>query len=228
MPEPRVYEDEYFYWPWGKVISYVAEWLIKEMPAGTRVLDYMCGTGFLLSVVSGKRPDLQLEGCSLDEEYVEYGRRKYQGLSLTYQDCMDYRPSAPLNTIVCTGGLHHLSRDLQPQFVRKVASELLEGGVFIIGEEVINTFSSENERLSAVLQLGCGLMKHLIATSAPKEMLAAAVEVFANDIQEFEFKLDMVRMYELLKRDFRIRRVVHVWPDPAEGYGDVVLICERV
>ena len=62
MPPPDTYELEYFFWPWGRLLEEVAEYVINKAPQEGFVLDYMCGTGFLLHHIGIRRSDLILAG----------------------------------------------------------------------------------------------------------------------------------------------------------------------
>src|SRR5882724_10331556 len=77
MPSPEVYEAEYLYWPWGKLINWCAEWVVRSISDGGTVFDYMCGTGYLLALIQKKRPDLQLFGCDIEPPFVDYAHRNY-------------------------------------------------------------------------------------------------------------------------------------------------------
>lgn len=39
MPEPLVYEQEYVYWPWGKLLGVAADWVEAHAPRSAVVVD---------------------------------------------------------------------------------------------------------------------------------------------------------------------------------------------
>ena len=92
MPGPATYEEEYDYFPWGQLLKQAEERICMAARPNATILDYMCGTGYLLSRVSRRRPDLHLFGCSLIEQYIEYGAQRYSGVTLACCDVFDYVP----------------------------------------------------------------------------------------------------------------------------------------
>jgi 2-polyprenyl-3-methyl-5-hydroxy-6-metoxy-1,4-benzoquinol methylase len=227
MPEPSLYEKEYSYWPWGKLMQFVADWIAAKTRRSAMIMDYMCGTGFLLNQISLRRPDLRLEGCSLDEDYIDYANLKYPTLNITFRDAMEYSPSQTPDVVICTAGLHHLETSAQSLFIEKLALELRPGGVLVIGEELIAPYSSEQERQVAVLHLGTSIIRHLIDTSAPMDMMQTALDVLANDIEGLEYKTDSLRLRALLAPSFEVKASYSIWPEPARDWGDYVFLCER-
>jgi SAM-dependent methyltransferase len=227
LPPPDIYEQEYALWPWGLLINKVCEKIINTAPPGGFVLDYMCGTGYVLNAIAERRADLALEGCSLDRTYLEYGRRKYPGLSLVYEDVFRFTPSMSPDVVVCTGGIHHLDRTSQGLFVSKIASELQAGKLLIVGEEVIRPWRDESQRLQSVTELGASLVTYVASQNAPASVIEAAVDMLRNDVLGVEFKLSLAELVELLTQHFFIEEVQNFWPSGVQEYGDVALTCRR-
>ena len=224
MPPPEVYEAEYDFWPWGRLLNSLAEWVVCEAPQQAVVVDYMCGTGRLLHLVSQKRPDLKLFGCDISKEYVNYGQAKYGRVHLEVADALTHQPSEKPDMIICAAGIHHLSPPNQSIFVRKAAKELTVGGLFIVGEEVVRGWSDERDRRGAVLELSVALLDDLIANSAPDEQIEAAVGMLKRDLFQIgEFKSSLDEMLTLLRSRFCIKRLVHVWPADGRPFGDYLL-----
>jgi 2-polyprenyl-3-methyl-5-hydroxy-6-metoxy-1,4-benzoquinol methylase len=65
MPDPELYEQEFDYWPWGNLLQQITEWTVANAPTATSILDYMCGTGYLLNSISALRKDLSVTGCDI-------------------------------------------------------------------------------------------------------------------------------------------------------------------
>src|SRR5437870_4892471 len=82
LPPPDIYEAEYKFWPWGRLLAEAAACAISTAPRDGHVVDYMCGTGYLLNLIQSKRPDLSLEGWDILQSYIEYGRRRYPNVVL--------------------------------------------------------------------------------------------------------------------------------------------------
>jgi hypothetical protein len=228
LPPPEVYEEEYCYWPWGGVIDITAEWVRAHANHSSIVLDYMCGTGFLLNQLSRHRPDLILSGRSLTPAYITYANQKYPHLDIRLEDALTYDPPTPPDIVVCTAGLHHLDRGLQPVFIAKVASELSAGKYLLLGEELIRPYQGEVDRRLAVLELWTELMAYAIKKEATPEVIKAAGDGLVNDLYERgEFKFTYDQVIELLKPHFDVDSVTAVWPGSNYKFGDFLFVCRK-
>jgi len=228
LPSPSVYEQEYAYWPWGRLIKITTDYVAERAEYGASVLDYMCGTGFLLNEIALRRPDLRLFGCSLGREYIDYAHQKYPHLEVVLHNALDFQPPVRPQIVICTAGLHHLSRAEQPVFLRKVAEELCEGGLFLVGEELVADYQNEQQRQEAVVDLSYSLLRYAIRQGAPKPILEAAVGVLAADLLEVEeFKTSLVKLKALLDQSFAVDAVQKTWPFGVETFGDFLFSLSR-
>ena len=225
--DPVVYEKEYQYFPWGNLIDFVSEWIVSNCNLNESVYDLMCGTGRLLYNVSLKRNDLNLRGSDIEPAFVEYANTKYNNIHITCSDVRDLVSIPDVNTIICTAGLHHLSNSYQINFIQAVASSIVSGGCFLLGEEIISDYRSNSQRRTAVQKLSNAVISHLIDVNAPDDMLAAALGIQANDFfQNGEYKLCMRELEDLLRPYFHIENIVKIWPKE-DDFGDFVFICRR-
>lgn len=228
MPDPATYEEEYKYWPWGQLLAVAANWVCEHAPRGSVILDYMCGTGFLLDSISKLRPDLKCAGCDLAEEYVCYAKSKYPHLNIACRNALQYRPDARPQVVICTAGLHHLRRDEQANFLSKVSAEMESGGLFVLGEELIPSYDTPTERKGAALKLGFAVLSSAIANGATDAVVAAAVDVLGNDLVERgEYKLSEPMLLAALEPAFKVFAVHRIWPEGDADYGDVLYLCTR-
>lgn len=225
MPNPSVYEQEYSFWPWGKLLDRATAWVCDNAPPDSHILDYMCGTGYLLNAISMARTDITASGCDIDPRYIEYGSHCYARVSLHCQDALEFEPPATPTVILCTAGLHHLPRNQQIHFVAKMASELQKGQFFLIGEEVIREFRSEQERRAACLEMASSLIAFAIAQDAPSEVLGAAVDMLSNDLFENgEYKMSEATLLRLLEPQFDVLSVHRTWPANQQAFGAMCFI----
>ena len=228
MPDSITYEAEYQYWPWGGFIDFVADWVCKNSPSDRRVLDYMCGTGLLLRNIRDRRPDLRLAGCDINPNYVEHAIHTHGLAEVQECDALAYPVREPFDLIICTAGLHHLTRDTQQAFLAKAATELCSGGIFVLGEEVIGHYANELERQLSVLQLNHALLDYAVRRGATKPVLSAATDVLANDLLERgEYKSSLGGLVEIVSQLFSIETVYRHWPGDSAQFGDVLLICTK-
>ena len=228
LPVSYVYEQEYEYWPWGMLLKVVVNWVSSNAPQSAFILDYMCGTGYLLNQMSAFRPDLKLAGCSNTKSYLNYGRRKYSNLDLVLQDAMKFKPRSMPAITMCMAGLHHLERSIHSRFIDKVASELSSNNYFLLGEEIIADYKSEKERKIAVQELCSQLLAYVIKADAPRKVIEAVIDVLGNDLFERgEYKTSIDNINNLLRSHFVIEDIKHVWPIGPYSFGDYLFICRK-
>ena len=230
MPSPAVYEQEYIYWPWGRLLKEAADWTARVSPKSGVVIDYMCGTGYLLHEIGLRRPDLELAGCSLEpRSYIDYANLHYPEADVVYQDALAYRPRKRPDVVLCTAGIHHLVREQQPRFIAKVAEELPPAGLFLIGEEIIGEYQNELERRIAALEMCADLVLYAIKSEAPDEIIEATVDVTSNDLLENgEYKFSKSNLLSMVSPFFDIVDFTQIWPEgKSMQYGDIILSCRR-
>lgn len=224
----KLYEREYDYWPWGMLINFVASWIEANAPKGARILDYMCGTGFLLHKIMDTRPDLDCYGCSLIGEYITFAKQAYPEITFEGCDARQYVPPKPPDIVLCTAGLHHLPYEEQAGFVAKVASELAPGRWLVIGEELVAPSDHEEGRRLAILELMVEAIKYMISKRAPPEVLGTATDVLKADLILQEYKLDRGGLMRMLVPFFDVQGVERIWPAEEKEFGDFVFICRRL
>lgn len=230
MPEPEVYEQEYEFWPWGLLLNLAIESVIRLAPENAFVLDYMCGTGYLLGHVLEKRGDICTAGCTLEPRtYVDYAKKRYPGANVEFCDVFEYRPDCSPDVVVCTAGIHHLNRGSQAVFIEKVASELKDGGLFIIGDELVRSYFNEKERRLAVLEVNDALLRYAIQRGAPDSIIEAGIDLISNDIFERgEYKIDFTNLLRMIEENFVLQEINWTWRNSRDSqWGDVLITCRK-
>lgn len=229
MPDPGVYEQEYTFWPWGSLLAKAADWVVDHAPRSAVVLDYMCGTGFLLNEIVQRRPDITTIGCDINTAYVRYGKRRYPCVHLTQGDALTYEPSRHPDVVLCTAGLHHLTRKVQPRFVRKLSKELLIGAYLILGEELVRPFQTEAQRIGASLEMHMALMSFIVDHDATVDVIQAAADMIVNDLCERgEYKTSRIGIAKLVEPFFEVVDSVQTWPAQEAEFGDWLMVCRRM
>jgi len=215
--------------PWGILIERVIKWVAEHAPKNAVVLDYMCGTGYLLNQIATLRSDLILYGCSLDANYIAYANTKYPTLDITCQDAFCYQPSKDPDIIICTAGLHHISIDKQPLFLEKIALELPKSAYLLLGEILIREHTNEKSRALAALDLGTALVNHCLCIEAPERVTQAAFQVLYNDVfLTDEYKRSYTQIMTMLQNHFVVERTEQTWPLDTKAFGDFLFFCKRV
>lgn len=228
LPPANVYEKEYKYWPWGKLIDKIKEWVINNASESSYIIDYMCGTGYLLNEIATIRKDLKIEGCSITYEYIEYAKKRYPNIKVFLEDVIDFEPSSQPDIIIATGGLHHLDWNKQKVFINKVSSELASGKYFILGEELISSYNNKKARMLAVLELSNNLIREVVNSNAPESVIEAAVDLLKTDLFERgEYKTSLTVLIDILEANFTIETIEKIWPQNKEHFGDYIIILKR-
>ena len=225
MPHPETYEEEYRFWPWGELVERAAMIAAEIAPPRCSVMDYMCATGFLLSRIVARRPDVIPVGCDIHKPFVEYARQTREALNIVLADARTYAPLVKSSVILCTGGLHHLSFNDQREFIEKLAAECSNEAHLIIGEEVIANHASEADRVAAAVDLNCDLLQLGLNKGWPSELFHAAVDLVRADVRlNGEYKRDLPGWLSIISIHFDVVKIIRTWDAPSGG-GDVLLVC---
>ncbi len=229
MPAPDIYEEEYKYLPWGRLIDWVVDWVAECVGADSGVLDYMCGTGYLLRQLRHVRPLLRLAGCDLSAAYIEYGAGRCSDALFAACDAFEYAPPFQPDIVTCTAGIHHLPFHDQAVFLDKLADELRPDGYLILGEILVRDDSRPEMRQRSVIELGAAVLQYAVGQSAPAGVLGAGMQVMENDLLlRGEYKRSLASLSEIVGQRFHVREVVHTWPtgeSASEEFGDFVFVC---
>lgn len=104
--------------------------LVESLPAGSKVLDLGCGTGFLLNWLD-RQPGIVPVGVDASKSQVEVARRGLPGIKIDCQDGLSYLREHPnqFAGIFCTDLLEHIpGKDLCLEWLSAVLSALKSGG----------------------------------------------------------------------------------------------------
>ena len=130
--------------------------------------------------------------------------------------------------VLCTGGLHHLPYENQPDLLG-VISHLLEErtGFGIIADPCIDDYSTEKERQIAAAKLGYEYLIATLENGAPAEVIKATADLISNDVLGKEFKTSIEKITSLFKGKFSYS-MGKTWPDKEiGGYGDYYFYITR-
>lgn len=229
LPKGDIYELEYKYWPWGKLIDFIYNWIVQHTPQSGYIVDYMCGTGYLLNKISIQRKDLFIEGCSINKENIDYGKSAYKNIRLYRKDVFDFKPTQKASTIIAAGGLHHLVRSKQKPFIIKVYKELASNGYFILGEEVIRDYKNNIERIDSVNEFFLYLINEVVKNeNSPSAIKKAVMDLYKIDIlEQGEFKSSLEMILKLTEKHFIVESINKIWPEVNVLFGDVVFVLKK-
>lgn len=227
LPDPKIYEKEFKYMPWGVLIRDVLR-LVLRVRKESKVLDLMCGPGYLLSKIHEKRKDLFLTGVDIDSRYIRYARRKYKGIDFVKADSLKWQSRAKFDLVLCTAGLHHLPYAQHEKFIRKISNLLAPEGFCILADPYVAKYSNEKQRKLAAAELGFNYLKATIENNSSDDVIAATIDILFNDVlPKGEYKTFIDRVKKFAKKYFGDVKVVKTWPKFKSNYGDYYLILRK-
>jgi 2-polyprenyl-3-methyl-5-hydroxy-6-metoxy-1,4-benzoquinol methylase len=230
LPPPEVYEKEFQYMPWGKLIQEVISYVTEHAPKKGEVLDLMCGPGHLANKLYQARPDLTIHGIDIDERFISYARKVYHDRwkNFVVADALDWNPSSWRHDIVvCTGSLHHIAYEQQETLVAKIARGVEYGGFAICADPYIDDYVTEQERQLAAAKLGYEYLVATINNGATIDVTKATAALIENDVAGIEFKTSVKRMRPIFEKYFSHVDEKKIWPAYDSEYGDYLFILTR-
>ncbi len=223
LPTAEVYEKEFKYMPWGVLIDQLLE-RVKDLPPNAKVLDILCGPGYLLSRIKNIRPDLELTGVDLEPEFIEFAKRQYPTINFVTADARTWMSDGRYDFIFVTGGVHHLPYEDQEAFIKRVSTLLKTEGQAIIADPYIDDYANENERKRASAKLGYEYLLASMANGADKDIIKACMGIMENDVLGVEYKNSIQKFRPTLEKYFSNIEMHKTWPSEESGYGDYYFV----
>ncbi|MFC1613549.1 class I SAM-dependent methyltransferase [Patescibacteria group bacterium] len=225
LPSPATYDREMIFLPWVSVIRKMIDYGRKS-PKNFKILDLMCGTGYLLGNLSKDRPDLQLTGIDIESQFISYASNQYSAVKFIKDDVLLWKPTEKYDIIFCTGALHHLRYKDQPKLIEKISKSLsnIEMSSFFMADSFIRDYHNEMEKKLASLELGNYYITYAIEKNAPADIIEATIDILHNDILDFECKTSICRTEDLLRKYFSCVQQSALSNIPAQ-YGDRYFVC---
>ncbi|MEK6899113.1 MAG: class I SAM-dependent methyltransferase [Nanoarchaeota archaeon] len=226
LPSADIYEKEFKYWPWGKLVREVADTVIREAPQNSKTLDLMCGPGYLLNRIHQQRPDLELTGVDISEDFISYARSNYPDINFIQADVLQWIPQKKYDAIICTAGLHHLPYWRHAGFIVSSHELLNSEGFCIFGDPMFGDYEGEEERALAAAELGYESLRAVIKNKGDRDLVKTALDVMHNDVlMDGEFKTSVTTLRRLYEMIFPSVEMHKTWPlDGKQGYGDYYFI----
>lgn len=226
MPDAQTYEKSIEHWPYKESVAFVIDRVADRAPRNGRVLDIMCGTGYMLGKIAEKRRDLTLVGVDISAEYIDFARATCTEVDFKVGDVCSWR-APPFDLVLCAGAVHHVPYAEQPAAIENIAALTREGGLAIISDCYIDSYKGEMARQFAAAKLGHEYLRSAIRSGAPREVIDWTMEIMRNDVQKIEFKDSIENRVPLFERCFKDVAAYKMWPGKTSGYGDYIHICSR-
>ena len=224
LPEAEIYKLEMQFMPWGKLISEIVSKIVKEVPYNGKIIDLMCGPGYLLEKIHACRPDTKLTGVDIDKRYIDYARKNSQ-IDYICGDIRRWKTVEKYECVICTSGVHHLPYEDQSCLFKKTASFLKGGGFSICAESCIGEYSNSNERQLEAARLDLEYLKTIIKNKAPASIIHAMLDILQNDVfEDGEYKIPLSQLTKMAQKLFCKVEVKKTWPTKQSSYGDYYII----
>ena len=214
---------EFEYMSWGKLIREITDCIVGRAPQGGRVLDLLCGPGYLLGQLQKKRSDISCLGVDLEEEFICHAKRLYPSIGFEVADAFNWRTENKFDVVICTAGVHHLPFERQEAFIARLRGFLNTGGFAVVADPYISNFETEQERQLACTELGSAYLIEAIKRGAPSEVVKAGVGILENDLLLVEWKTSVSKQRPIFEKYFSHVEERHVWPSIGE-YGDYYFV----
>lgn len=226
LPISETYERELIYFPYKKSLETTVDIIYSRAPGAGRVIDLMCGPGYLLGMIEKRRPDLSLLGMDIDKGYIKHAKEKYPQIEFEVGDVLTWEPKERANVVICTGALHHIHYENQEEVIRKMMGITEATGFTLLSDCYIDHYLNETKRKLAAAKLGYEYLKAAIENSSPDDVTKAAIDIMHNDVMmEGEFKDSLKNRLPKFEKCWGSDvKTIKTWPDKNTEYGDYITL----
>jgi len=227
LPSAETYSKEFLYMPWGKLTDEVLDIIIKKAPKNGRILDLMCGTGFLMAEIKKRRPDLQLTGVDLNPDFIRYAKKNYKNMDFILADALKWKTKTTYDLVICAAGIHHVPDSKQASLIRKIASYLKKSGFAITADPFIDDYKNTTERQIASAKLGYAYLSATVRNGATPDVIQAAINILENDVMGIEYKTSLKKLKPAFQKYFSKISIKKTWPKTKSEYGDYYFVLNK-
>jgi SAM-dependent methyltransferase len=146
----------------------VAAKMASRLPAGARVLDVGCGTGWLANTIA---PFAEAWGTDLAPAAIDDGKKRHPNVHLLCGDFLALELPAPFDLIISADSLAHMHD--QEACVRRIAQLLKPGGAFLLMTQNRQVW----RRRSALKPLGDGQVQVWPSLGEIRALLRPSFEI---------------------------------------------------
>lgn len=225
LPSADIYNKENKYMLWGILINELIELIAERFPQNSTVIDLMCGTGFLAREIKHQRPDLQITGVDINEEYIDFAKENNKNIEFIREDVMTFSTEKKFDLVLCTAGFHHVEFNKQQELLFRLKNLLAENGICISADPFIDSYKDEKGRSFGTAKLGYEYINAVIKNDAPDDILKATIDILERDLMlDGEYKTSVERFNDLAKDVFNRIESKKTWPQMESEYGDYYFI----
>ncbi len=128
------------------IIKKIIAQRVHEADRILEVVELGCGPARLLPRI-GEVDRIRLVGVDHDEKFVSYAQDRVRGTSLDVRldDIISYTHEKPVDIFYSQGVHHHMAKP-PTEYLQNVASQLNPGSIFILSDEFLPEYKTEEER----------------------------------------------------------------------------------
>ncbi len=126
-----------------ELVAATAVWWARRFSgaAATSMLDMGCGPGRITKLLWQQR-DIGVCGIDIDGTFLSYARGDMPDTMFIEADALTYKHPYQVPVIVSHGLDHHIA----PEYLSRVHSNLQTGGVYVVGDEFLPYYETNEER----------------------------------------------------------------------------------
>lgn len=202
--------------------------IIKKKAVNKKIIDLMCGDGYLLSEI--RKDKLFLEGIDISRRCINQAKQNYPKINFICEDVFEWKPNKKYNIIICKNGLHNFPENKRKELLKKIHKYILsDNGFCIFGDPYIDDYSNEEKRRLSILKLYYETMCSTIKADMEGEINDTIHNLFKDLMCHNEYKTSIEKIIPEFNEFFKIKEYKCVWPkdDRKTGYGHYYFICEK-
>lgn len=222
-----------------------AELINKETyPKKSIILDLCCGTGEIIRRI--KKPsrfqaiycvDINRDYLNLlkDKLFASQGDLSDNGIfKFICADAVTYSlVNAQADIIILSSAIHHIEDNFKEKFVKNVAKNIKDGGVVIICEDLLGSFSNKEEHDKRTIEFYGKKIVEIKTKKLNSKLIEIVEDIVARGIEgNCEYKMSYRIFRELLaKNNLEVDKEHKVWPKTKmfrnNKIGDFVFVVKK-
>lgn len=204
----------------NKIISYIIENYHKDYK--TRLLEIGSGTGLLTKRLA-RLKDTETVAIELDKNCFDMlkGNIKAPNIKCLHADALTFKTKHKFDIIVSSFAHHHTHYKQRFRFIRNLACNLREKGVYIMGDELIPHFSNQAERRSSLINYHNQII-NLAIVHGNYEVAELELQSLISGLYHVgDFKRSVELLEEEMSKYFTIKNKVKIGPKQLNNIGGV-------
>lgn len=196
--------------------------LASENGSPTQLLEIGCGTGLLTEELA-KNNRLAIDAVELDSNCFEIIHKNMNGrVNCICGDAVTYRGDKPYDIVTSAFAHDHIHYDLRQSFAENIRANLVKGGIYVMGGEILPFFETEDERKNSLYKY-----HEMIISKALRGGHFRLAQIEINALESGLHKVGDFKRHErmfeeeMMSADFVLKKKVKLGPDDDDRVGGV-------